>query len=796
MNENTKNGSTLAEFEYTQNDFEMTQTETGYVVAPAGSDLLSKGFDRRDFLKGMGLMVVGFSVSGAATLTGTATAEAAGTGAAIGAASVLADPPTDQVDSYIAIGADGLVTFFISRPDHGQGVVTGFMQIVAEDLDVSFARMRAVIGDTQLVANDGGIAGSNGISGTGPKLRRAAAAARAKLLELAGQRLGVTVDKLTVKDGVISVITDPTKSVTYAQLVAGKRFELQIPADIKTKPVDQYKIVGQPIPRIEIPGKLTGEFEYVSEVRLPGMLNARSVRPRGQAYRQYSELKDVDMNSVAGVKGLVKVVPVGDMGTKTGFNGNYNFVGVVCGREEQAVEAARKLKVTWGTPPEIPADLYNHLLTVGRGNPAPALSGDINAALASSSKVIQATYKYPFQMHGPLGSLVSVADVKTDKDGKVISATVWSGTQSPYGARTIIGSALGIPTAEIPDRVRIIWRSPAGTYGTNAVGLCDVDAALMSKAVGRPVRFQWFRGDSYGYDFFGPLHLIYVKAGLDGSGKIIAWDYDVWGASPEGANAGQRYAFSNAPATFRRIGASPTGGTFFATSFLRAPNAPQCNFATESFIDELAAAVKVDPVQFRLAHLDRSNLPQSRVADTLTAAAEKFGWENRPSPNPANASVRTGVVRGRGIAHGGFSNTFVSEIAEVEVDLSTGAVRLLRVVAAQDCGLIINPESIKQQVEGNVAQAGGRAIWEEVKHDGRRVSTLDWTTYPILRISQLPKTEVVLINRPTLASTGVGEPATVPMPAAIGNAIFDAIGVRIRQVPLTPERVKAALAQR
>lgn len=784
-----------------QVQMEMLHLDDCYVVAPAGSDLLKKGFDRRTFMKGAGLMVVGLSVSGATSLASAgSTAEAAEAGSA---AAALADVPGTQVDSYITIGEDNNVTFFISRMEHGQGIVTGLMQIVAEDLDVSFARMRSVvIADTGRVANDGGIAGSAATATTGPKLRRMAAAARLKLLDLAAARFGVTVDKLTVNDAVISVVGDATKSVTYGQLIAGKQFALEIPAadKITTKPIDQYKIVGQPIARVDIPGKLTGEYEFVGDLRLPGMVHARSVRPKGQAYRQFFELKSVDEKSISGVKGLIKMVVVTDMHTKTGFNGNFNFVGIVTEREEQAIEASAKLKVEWGKAPVLPADLYNHLFTVGR-TATPAVGGDINAALASASKVVEATYKYPLQMHAPFGSLNTVADVKVGSDGKVTFATVWSGTQNVYSTRTTIGNALDIPTAEIPDKVRIIWRSPAGTYGTNAVGICDVDAALLSRAVGRPVRVQWTREDSHGYDYFGPLHLFNVKAGLDSSGNIIAWDFDSWGAAPEGAMAGQRYAFGVAPANFRRIGAAPTGGYFFNQSFLRAPNALANGFATEQFIDEMAAAAKKDPIQYRLAHLDRTVLLQSRVGDTLLAAAEKFGWVTRPSPNPANASNRTGVVRGRGIAHGGFANTFVSEVAEVEVNQATGAVRVLRMVAAQDCGLIVNPESVKQQIEGNVAQATGRALWEEVKVEttekgGSRISSLDWVTYPILRISELPKTETVLLNRKDLSSTGVGEPASVPVPAAIANAIFDATGARVRQAPLTPANVKAALDAR
>jgi CO/xanthine dehydrogenase Mo-binding subunit len=305
---------------------------------------------------------------------------------------------------------------------------------------------------------------------------------------------------------------------------------------------------------------------------------------------------------------------------------------------------------------------------------------------------------------------------------------------------------------------------------------------------------QWSREASHGYDTFGPLHMMYLTAGLDSAGKIVAHKFDMWGSGIEGSSGGQRYTFGNAPANFMRIGGNPTGGAFFTTSALRAPNGPATAWGGESFIDELAHAAKADPIQFRLLHLDRSNSTQTRVADTLLAAGEKFGWETRPSPNPANAGNTTGKVRGRGIAHGGFGGGFTSTIVEVEVDQSTGEVRMLRAVVGFDCGLVVNPESVRQQVEGNTAQGIGRALWEEVRHDGFRVRTVDWIDYPVTRVADVPHTEVVLVNNGTHVSQGgVGEPAIVPVAAAIGNAIFDATGVRIRQVPLTPERVLEAL---
>jgi CO/xanthine dehydrogenase Mo-binding subunit len=785
-----------SQWEY-ENYLELISTENGQFQPIEFGALSKKRVSRRDVLKGMGFMVVTLGVAGATRLLEGSTGEAS-------AAAVLLGPPNEQLDSFLVIAEDNTVTVFTSKIDQGQGIMTGFMQIMAEELDVAFSQVTAVMGDTDLVPSaDGGTLGSNAVSGSSTRWRHVAAKARAALLEMAAARFNVPVSQLAVSEGVITVVGDPSQRVTYGELIGGQRFHLEVgtipPTGTLQKPFDQYKIVGQPIPRVDIPGKLTGEFEYVHDVRLPGMLYARAVRPRGQSYRQHSVLESVDLDSVADVKGLVKVVPISDMTTRMNgnnpFGGQFNFVGVVCEREEQAVEAAQKLKVTWATPPEIPADLYEHLLTVGRGNPNPTVSGDVAAALASATTKLEATYKFPFQMHASMGAVCAVADVQGDR------ATVWSSDQGAYSARTRVANALGLPQ----ENVRIIWRSGAGSYGTNnGQTIAVVDAALLSQAVGRPVKVQWFREDTHGWESYGPLHLFFLKAGVDSSGKIVAWDFDVYGSGVNAASSGQRYNFgtpSNPSANFRFIGGNPTGGTFFLTAPLRAPNAPATTFASESFLDELAAAVRMDPVEFRLSNLDESNpasnFQQMRVARVLREAAQLFGWDSRPSPNPANADNRTGVVRGRGVGYGGFSNTHVAEVAEVEVDQSTGAVRVLRVAVAHDCGLIINPLSIREQIEGCVTQGTSRALYEEVKHDGYRVSSLDWIAYPYLKFTEFPSVESVLVDYGArFSSTGVGEPATVPIPVAIANAIFDATGARVRQIPLTPERVKAALDAR
>ncbi|MBI4470006.1 MAG: xanthine dehydrogenase family protein molybdopterin-binding subunit [Acidobacteria bacterium] len=777
--------------------------ENGFPINLSKPGQTKAGFARRDFLKGVGVMVVGFGVAGStAKITGGSTVEAAGmTGAAgtgVEAATALADPPIDQVDSYLVVGQDGGVTILTSLVDLGQGISQQYIQWVAEEMEVSMARIRVILGDTGLVANDGGMFGSRATNLSGAKFRRAAAAAKAKLLELAGERFGVSPSDLTVHDGVVSVKTEATKSVSYAELIAGKRFDVEIPSNFEgTKPWQEYKIIGQPISRVDIPVKLTGEEEYVHDVRLPGMLYGRAIRPRGQSLYQHSVLLDVDESSVADVKGLVKIVAAGHLGGVQGLGGQFNFVGVICEREEQAVEAASKLKVTWAEPPEIPADLYQHLLAVGRTT-STRQNGDLEAALAIADKVLEATYTFPFQAHASMGSVAAVGDVKLDSDGKVVSAQAWSSTQATHTLRNNVRLALGIPADETADKVRVLWRWGAGSYGSNNGNpIVGVDAAVMSAAVGRPVKVQWFREDTHGWESYGPIHLFKIKAGLDASGNVIAYEFDSWGATANNNSSGERYKFGRGSATFRVMGGNPTGGTFFLTAPLRAPSQPATTFASESFIDEMAAAVSADPVQFRLRHLDPADPAQARGMDVIAAAAERFGWDTRPSPNPAHVANRSGVVRGRGIAYGPRSQAYVATVMEVEVDQATGAVRPIRAVVAHDIGLIVNPESLRQQIEGQVAQTTSRALWEEIKHDGRRVSTLDWLSYPYLKMTEFPRVESVLINRPELGTgSGAGEAATVSIVGAVANAIFDATGARLRQAPFTPERVLEALNAR
>ncbi|MBI4470923.1 MAG: xanthine dehydrogenase family protein molybdopterin-binding subunit [Acidobacteria bacterium] len=767
----------------------------------AGDHPLERRWARRVFLRtmGMGAMAIGFRMPAEVEAGSAASAMESGA-----AAHALTGPPVDEVDSYLVIGYDNRVTLMTDKVELGNGPITGLMQILAEELDVSFEKMgEPLLADTSLTPNNGGTYASNCITSVGPLLRQAGASARAALLDLASKRFSVPLDELRVEDGVIHVRSNPSLRVSYGELIAGKQFNLKLTTDVPQKPVSEYRIVGKSIPRFDIPRKVTNNFYFVHDVQLPGMLHARTLRPKGQSLSwsspgpkgeigPHSVLEHIDESELAGVRGLVRVVPVAHLGNKPGLGGQFNCVGVICEREEQAVEAARRLRVTWAMPPRMPEDMYAELTRTPARDKVAAKGGDVEAALAGASRVMEAQYRFPYQAHASLGALCAVADVKVDTGGNPTSATVWCALQRTYKYRQNVATALGIP----PENVRMIWFEGSGSYGSNnGDPVVIVDAAMMSKAVGRPVRVQWFREDTHGWESYGPIHLFNLKAGISGAGRISAYDFEVFGSGVALASAGAPYTFGRDPADFRMV--AHTFTTYLLTAPLRAPLQPATSFATESFLDEIAAALQEDPLQFRLGYLDPSRPADARAVVVLKAAAEKFGWRSRPSPNPENSGDKQGVVRGRGIAYGPRSGSYCATIMEVEVDQSTGFVRPLRAVVGYDVGFQVNPEAIIQQIEGGLLQATGRALLEEIKTDGYRVSTLDWETYPILRFDQVPDVAVALINRPDQPiGGGVGEAPVISPIAAIANAVFDATGVRLRQVPLTAERVLEALKNR
>jgi CO/xanthine dehydrogenase Mo-binding subunit len=750
----------------------------------------SPSLSRRQFLKGTGALIVSFNIL---SPTGKVLAQF------VTLQSGDLDPTS--LDSWLAISPDGTVTFYTSKVEIGTGTITALAQIVAEELDVPFAKVKMVQGDTSTSIEQGSTVGSRTIERAGPQVRQAAAAARQELLKLAAARLSAPVEKLSVVDGVVSVSGETSKKVAYGQLIGGKKFNTKISAsgtgwdmkvapEVKAKSPKDYKIIGKSIARVELPAKVTGEHNYIHDVRIPGMLHGRVVRPPVIN----TEPENIDESSVRNIPGFVKVVREG------------KFVGVVAKTEWAAIKAAQALKVTWAKPttkmPGNPDELFAYLKNTKPARTTKAVDkGNIAEALTPASKTYQATYRWPFQMHGMIGPSCAVADVKGDK------ATIWSGPQGPFRTRGTVAVLLKIPE----QNVRIIYHEASGSYGRMSTDDGAEDAALLSRAAGAPVRLQWSRQDEHGWEPKGPAQLDEAKAAVDADGRLTVWDFvdygQPWTASgttpllaslqvgikptnPGGNNgtqsSGEIYAVPN-----HRIVAELINWHFpepipLRTSNLRAPGDIARCFASESLIDEIAADLKIDPVEFRLRHLASNK----RAAECLQAAADKAGWQKRPSPAPAASG---NIAKGRGIAVTQRANTMVATVAEVEVDKTTGQVAVKRIVCSHDCGLMINPDGVKNQVEGNVIQGVSRALLEEVTFDANGVTSLDWAAYPILRFPEGPDLDVALINRPEMAPLGAGEGATIPPAASIANAIFDAVGVRLREGPFTGKRVLAGL---
>jgi nicotinate dehydrogenase subunit B len=692
----------------------------------------------------------------------------------------------DQLDAWLAIAPDGTITANSGKVELGTGTRTALAQIVAEELDVPFARVRMVMGDTALTPDEGYTAGSRTIQSSGSRLRQAAAEARHVLLEMASDRLDAAVNELIVRDGVITVTYHSDRTITYAELMGGKPFDRQITGNVPVKNPDAYRIVGTSVPRVDIPPKVTGQASFIQDLRVPDMLHALVVFPPSAGAAVIS----IDERSVQDVPGLVEIVQRG------------NFVGVVAEREEQAVRAAKQLAVAWRETAALPAmsTLHTTLREQSVKDDTLRDTGDVEAALTGATRQVQATYYQPYHAHASIGPSCAVADVKEDQ------ITVWSSTQGPYPLRGALAQMLDVPV----EKVRVINIEGAGCYGHNGADDVAADAVILSQAVGNPVRVQWSREQEFLWEPKAPAMVMQVQAGLDDQGMIVAWDYQVWSPShtarPHFAeqllgaqwisqqgipsakffggaerNAPTNYAFPNERVTVHWVANSPLRASAF-----RSLGGAANTFANESFMDELAAAAGIDPLEFRLRHLS-----DSRARDVLKAAAEKAEWISRA----ARDTWKRGVVEGHGCAFTQYENreAYVATVAHVQVDTATGNVRVKRLVVAHDCGLVINPDGLKNQIEGNVIQSLSRALKEEVKFDTTRITSVDWETYPILTFSEVSDVEIVLINRPEQPALGAGEPSTVTTAAAVANAIFDATGARVRQVPFTAKRIMVAL---
>jgi nicotinate dehydrogenase subunit B len=761
--------------------------------------------DRRGFLKASGALVVGV---GAAAVTG-ATSFAQGP---FGTRASHIDP--NELDSWLAVAADGTVTAHTGKCELGQGMLTAQMQLIAEELAIPIARVRLVMCDTDVTPDQGTTSGSQSTptNFNDANLARAAATARETLIRLASARLGVPPAQLAAAGGVVSAAADPTRRIGYGELVAGRRLDVRLDPNAPRKRPEDWTVLGTPVPRIDMPAMATGTFEYVHNVRLPGMLHGAVVRPPGIG----SVVLGVDESSVRGAAGLVKVVVKQD------------FVGVVAEKPWQAAQAARALAVRWSQPRTLPpqADLYTYLKRQPTRDAIVVDSNDVEATLAKAASVVRATYRHPYQMHGSMGTSCAVAAVE---DGK---ATIWSPTQSAYPTRSGVARLLGLSV----DDVRVVFTRGAGCYGINGADTVSYDAALLSQAVGKPVRVQLSRRDEMAWENYGYPYVIEQRAGVGADGAIVAWDCEAWFASHGGRPGYEtpgnvvtgmlagyqpapfRSGASGPPASFRngsnaapsyvagRVGGDTARGAGtvaservrthtiespFFTGPLRSPSRLQNTFAHESFLDEVAAHVGRDPVAFRLQHLK-----DDRLKGVVSAAAKAAGWEARPSPAPSGAAGAPAHGRGLScVAYEG-DNGYAAMVAEVEVDRSSGRIRIRRLVVAHDCGPISNPDGLRNQIEGGALQGLSRALGEEVTWNDHQVTSIDWRTYHSLSVGfDAPEIQTVLLDRHDVPATGAGETAITIVAAAVGNAVFDATGARLREVPFTPERVQSTLAR-
>ena len=763
---------------------------------------MSPALSRRKFLKTSGALIVSFSAS--SLLEPFAVAQGP-----FGTHLSHIDP--NKLDSWLAVGADGMVTAYTGKCDFGQGIFTVQTQLVAEELRVPLDRVRIIQCDTSVTPDEGTTSGSQStpVNFNTSGLADAAATARDALLQMASRRLRIPADQLTVTDGVISA--GAGKRVSYAELIGGKRFNLTLNSSAKRRTPREWTVLGKPVPSMDMPALATGRFEFVHNVHVPGMLHGRVVRPPALG----SSVINVDESSVRSLPGVVKVVV------------RKNFVGVVAEKQWQAEQAARQLKVNWSAPVNLPAQptFYDYMRRQPSRDVLVVDSKDVEQKLASASTVLRATYLHPYQMHGSIGASCAVADVRGGK------ATVWSPTQSVYPTRSGVAALLGLPL----ENVRVIFTRASGCYGLNAADTVSYDAALLSHDVGRPVRVQLTRKDEMAWgENYGQPCVIEQRAALEAKGAIIAWDCESWAAAyggrpgydhpgnvitgllvgfePEAFVPGKssqptgelRNGHNLVPSYLAGCISGKCGGAGnvrservlahtlkspFFTGPLRSPLRLQNTFAHECFMDELAARAKADPVAFRLQHLS-----ESRMIDVVKAAAQAAKWEPRPFPNSSSSGA--GVATGRGIACVAYEgdNGYVALIAEAEVDRFTGRIQVKRFFAAADCGPVSNPAGLRNQLEGGALQGMSRALGEEVTWDERQITSTSWATYHSLPLGiAVPAIETVLINRTEGKAMGAGELSITAVAAAIGNAVFDATGARLREVPFTPARVKAAL---
>ncbi|MBJ9681301.1 MULTISPECIES: xanthine dehydrogenase family protein molybdopterin-binding subunit [Burkholderia] len=699
---------------------------------------------------------------------------------------------------FVAIVDDGRILAFNGHVDLGTGIRTSLAQIVAEELDVPAARVTMVLGDTAATPNQGPTIASATIQISAAPLRCAAAQARHALLALAAEQFGVDAGQLRVDDGTISAVdhSGAQRQASYAELVAQRRIALTLDPHTRTKDPAQYRIVGRASPRVDLPAKATGELTFVHDVRVPGMLHGRVVRPPYAGHDSGpfvgASLLDVDRTSVADVPGLVAVVTIGD------------FVGVVAEREEHAIRAARQLRVVWRPHPPLPP-LDDPAAAIAAAPAQPRLlldEGDVEAARTlPDTLTLTRTYTWPFQMHASIGPSCAVADYRAPGDGRI---TVWSGTQNPVSLRYDLATLVARDEADID----IVRMEAAGCYGRNGADDVCGDALLLSRAVGRPVRVQLMRADEHLWEPKGAGQQMRVTGTVSRDGRLVGYDFATRYPSndapllaalltgtiapePRVFEMGDRTAVSPYVCAHRRFVCEDLAPLVRA-SWLRGVSALPNSFAHDTFVDECAALTGVDPLAFRIRHLQ-----DARAIELLHAVAERAGWTPRVRRDPDPARV----VRGRGIAYAryvhsrfpGFGAAWSAWIVDLSVDRATGEIRVERVTVGQDTGTMINPDGVRHQIHGNVIQVLSRTLKERVRFADGKVASREWAGYPILTFAEVPDVDVVLMPRQGEPPLGAGESASVPGPAAVANALFDATGVRFYAPPFTPETIRAGL---
>lgn len=697
-----------------------------------------RGMDRREFVRVLGGGIVVFVT--------------------LGPTRVLAQQPRgypEDLNAYLRIDGDGRVWIFSGKIEMGQGVMTSLAQMAAEELGVPLESITMVMGDTDQCPWDMGTFGSMSTRFFGPALRAAAAEGRTVLTQLAAAKLGVAKDALTVADGTVYVTADRSKKVTYAELAQGRRISRLVGEKAITRAAKDFQVMGRSPKRLDARDKVTGRARYAADVRLPGMLYAAVLRPPSHA----SKLASVDVSAAQALPG-VQVVQDGDL------------VAVLHERPDAAAEAATKIRAEWQTPQTAldQETIFDHLVQVAPAPDVRLSRGDVVAARAG--RVFESTFRAGYRAHAPMEPHAAIAEVK---DGRL---TAWVSTQTPFPVRDSIARTLGMQQKD----VRVLTPFVGGGFGGKSASGQAIEAARLARLAGKPVQVAWSRAEEFFNDTFDPAAVVKIVSALDATGRITLWDYKVYAAGERGSAL-----FYDIPnASIRVFGSwgdrgGSSSGHPFAVGAWRAPGANTNVFASESQVDVMAAAARIDPLEFRLR-----NTSDPRMRSVLQAAAAAFGWS--PAPGPSG--------KGRAIACGIDAGTYVAVCAQVTVDRKTGAVKVDRLVGAQDMGVVVNPDGAKMQMEGCMTMGLGYALSEEIRFSGGQVLDRNFGTYRLPKFSWVPKIETVLVKNDAITPQGGGEPCIVPMGAVLANAVFDATGARLYRLPLTPQRVLAAMSEK